>query len=75
MVEYGMGYRLTPKQHELIRDVMEPIEEALMLTNDYWSWDREYEDWKTNGNRLVNVVDVVRRTRSIPICWDIRVMH
>jgi ophiobolin F synthase len=66
MVEYGMGYRLTAKQHELIKDVMEPIEEALMLTNDYWSWDREYEDWKTNGNRLVNVVDVVRRTRSIP---------
>lgn len=52
MVEYGMGYRLTAKQHELIKDVMEPIEEALMLTNDYWSWDREYEDWKTNGNRL-----------------------
>ncbi|KAF1942791.1 geranylgeranyl pyrophosphate synthase [Clathrospora elynae] len=67
MVEYGMGIRLTTKDQELIKHVMEPIEEALMLTNDYWSWDREYEDWKTNGNRLVNVIDVVRRTRSIPI--------
>ncbi|PSN71887.1 geranylgeranyl pyrophosphate synthase [Corynespora cassiicola Philippines] len=67
MVEYGMGFRLTKKDHELIKHVFEPIEEALMLTNDYWSWDREYEAWKKDGNRLVNVIDVVRRTRSIPI--------
>jgi ophiobolin F synthase len=67
MVEYGMDYRLTEEDRELVKHVFEPIEEALMLTNDYWSWDREYEDWKTNGNRLVNAIDVVRRTRSIPI--------
>ncbi|RAQ98645.1 geranylgeranyl pyrophosphate synthase [Stemphylium lycopersici] len=67
MVEYGMGFRLTNRDHELIKHVMEPIEEALMLTNDYWSWDREYEAWKADGNRLVNVIDVVRRTQSLPI--------
>jgi ophiobolin F synthase len=67
MVEYGMDFRLTDEDRELVKHVFEPIEEALMLTNDYWSWDREYEDWKTRGNRLVNAVDVVMRTRSIPI--------
>lgn len=67
MVEYGMDFRLTDEDRELVKHVFEPIEEALMLTNDYWSWDREYEEWKTNGNRLVNAIDVVRRTRSTPI--------
>ncbi|KAI9844618.1 MAG: hypothetical protein M1837_005470 [Sclerophora amabilis] len=67
MVEFGMAFKLSDHDRALVQDIFKPIEEALMLTNDYWSWDREYQDSQLNGNRLVNSIDVVRRTQSLSI--------
>ncbi|KAI9774496.1 MAG: hypothetical protein M1839_001684 [Geoglossum umbratile] len=67
MVEFGMGFKLSGHDRELVKDVFRPAEEALMLTNDYWSWDREYDATKTKGDRLVNAIDVISKTRNITI--------
>jgi hypothetical protein len=67
MVEFGMAFRLSDQDKELVKGIFEPIEEALMLTNDYWSWDREYEESMAFGNRLVNAVEVVRKTQSLSV--------
>ena len=40
---------------------MEPIEEGICLTNDFWSWEREAFDSTTNGNRMNNAVDLAMR--------------
>lgn len=67
MVEYGMAYKLSQDDWKLVRHVIDPIEEALMLTNDYWSWERELRDSERNGNRLVNSVHIVRQTQQVSI--------
>ncbi|KAH0559591.1 hypothetical protein GP486_003894 [Trichoglossum hirsutum] len=67
MAEFGMGFRLSDDDKELIKDVFRPAEEALILTNDYWSWDREYNAAKVNGDRLFNAVDVIAKTKSVPV--------
>jgi ophiobolin F synthase len=67
MVEYGMAFRVSEHDRELVKDIFESIEKGLMLTNDYWSWDREYRDWKEKGNRLVNAIDVIRRIHALSI--------
>ncbi|RDH38420.1 isoprenoid synthase domain-containing protein [Aspergillus welwitschiae] len=67
MVEFGMAMRLSDEDKKLIEPVMEPIDKAIIWTNDYWSFDREYHESVTSGSRLTNVVEVVRRTESISI--------
>ncbi|PYH70516.1 bifunctional terpene synthase/polyprenyl synthetase family protein [Aspergillus vadensis CBS 113365] len=67
MVEFGMAMRLSDEDKKLIEPVMEPIDKAIIWTNDYWSFDREYHESVTSGSRLTNVVEVVRRTENISI--------
>lgn len=67
MVEFGMAFRLSDHEKNLVKHIFEPIDEALMWTNDYWSFDREAEESQVYGHRLVNVVDVMRRTRSLSV--------
>ncbi|KAF4151442.1 hypothetical protein CNMCM6069_003861 [Aspergillus lentulus] len=67
MVEFGMAMRLSDEDKRLIEPVMEPIDKAIIWTNDYWSFDREYHESITNGSRLTNVVEVVRQTENISI--------
>lgn len=65
MVEYGMGFRLTQEEKASVKHIMDPIEEGLILTNDYWSWDREYKEWTENGSRLANSVGVIWKLRDV----------
>jgi hypothetical protein len=67
MVEFGMAMRLSDEDKKLIEPVMEPIDKAIIWTNDYWSFDREYHESITNGRRLTNVVEVVRQIENISI--------
>ncbi|KAG2005097.1 hypothetical protein GB937_009054 [Aspergillus fischeri] len=64
MVEFGMAMRLSDEDKKLIEPVMEPIDKAIIWTNDYWSFDREYHESITNGSRLTNVVEVVRQIEN-----------
>ncbi|KAF4276289.1 hypothetical protein CNMCM8812_002246 [Aspergillus fumigatus] len=64
MVEFGMAMQLSDEDKRLIEPVMEPINKAIIWTNDYWSFDREYHESITNGSRLTNVVDVVRQIEN-----------
>lgn len=67
MVEFGMAMRLSDDDKKLIEPVMEPIDKAIIWTNDYWSFDREYHESINSGTRLTNVVEVVRRTENSSI--------
>lgn len=50
MVEFGMAMQLSDEDKRLIEPVMEPINKAIIWTNDYWSFDREYHESITNGS-------------------------
>jgi geranylgeranyl pyrophosphate synthase len=65
MLSFSMGYEPTPQEHDLVQHVLEPIEEGICLTNDYWSWERELHDHLTNGNRINNSIDVAMRTMNL----------
>ncbi|KAJ5027551.1 isoprenoid synthase domain-containing protein [Bipolaris maydis] len=65
MLAFSMGYEPTAEEHDLVQHVLEPIEEGICLTNDYWSWERELSDHLTNGNRINNSVDVAMRTMNL----------
>lgn len=58
MVEFRMALKLSPRDSELVQGIFEPIKEALILSQDYWSWDKEYRRWKQNGTRLMNAIDI-----------------
>jgi hypothetical protein len=67
MLEFGMGFSLSASEQALVRHIFQPIEEALIWTNDYWSFDREFDESQVHGHRLYNVVDVLVRTKSLSI--------
>ncbi|OJD32476.1 geranylgeranyl pyrophosphate synthase [Diplodia corticola] len=67
MCQFGMGLNLPDNELELLRPIFEPAEAALVLTNDYFSWDREYHSATHTGARIVNSIDLLRRTRGLSI--------
>jgi hypothetical protein len=67
MVEFGMGFKLSDDEKALVKHIFQPIEEALVWTNDYWSFDREYDESHVYGHRLLNAVHVLMRTKRISI--------
>ncbi|KAJ5807346.1 geranylgeranyl pyrophosphate synthase [Penicillium robsamsonii] len=67
MTEFAVGVRLSDDDRKLIQPVMEPIEKAVVWTNDYWSFDRENYEAAVNGSRLVNVVEVIRRVGNLSV--------
>ncbi|KAK8129662.1 hypothetical protein PG999_002042 [Apiospora kogelbergensis] len=65
MCQFGMGLNISDEELQLVRHIFEPAESALVLTNDYWSWEREHNAWVTNGPRIVNSIEVLSRHRGI----------
>ena len=68
MVRFGMALKLSEEDIEFVKDVFEPAEITLMLTNDHYSWEREYEVSKKMGAaRLVNAVAVLMKEKSLSV--------
>ena len=43
---FGMGINLSDEDDEIIRDIVAPAYAVFALTNDYFSFDREYGEWR-----------------------------
>ncbi|KAI9150204.1 Ophiobolin F synthase [Paramyrothecium foliicola] len=65
MCQFGMGINISDEDLKPLRHIFDPAEWALVLTNDYWSWDREYNASLTTGSRLVNSIELLSRLRNI----------
>ncbi len=65
MCQFGMGLNIPDEELASTRHVFEPAEWALVLTNDYWSWGREYNASLTKGSRIVNSIELISRLRDI----------
>lgn len=67
MCQFGMGDNIPEEEEALVRHIFEPAETALVLTNDYWSWGKEYDLFLRTGARIVNSVDLLCRTQDISV--------
>jgi ophiobolin F synthase len=64
-VEFQFGWKPSEAEKTLIKSISDVIDEALMLTNDYWSWDREFEESRLYGHTLINAIEVYKRTQNV----------
>ena len=60
-----MGLNIPDEEIAPTRHIFEPAEWALVLTNDYWSWGREYNASLAKGSRIVNSIELLSRLRNI----------
>jgi geranylgeranyl pyrophosphate synthase len=68
MLQFSMGMNISDEESELVKPIFDAATEGLLLANDYWSWEREWRAFKAGETkRVVNAVEVVARTRSLPI--------
>lgn len=65
MCQFGMGDNISDDEEAQIRHIFEPAEAALVLTNDYWSWGREYDLFVRTGARIFNSIELLSRTQGI----------
>ncbi|KAK6213346.1 geranylgeranyl pyrophosphate synthase [Colletotrichum tabaci] len=66
MVEFGMAMDVSDSDKTRIRPLFAAAESALVLTNDYWSWDREWRQaQQTEESRIVNAVHLFMRTQGL----------
>lgn len=62
-----MDFRLSEHEKELTAPLFKTLNECLILTQDYWSWDRESYFWEKIGTHLFNAVDFFSRTEYITV--------
>ncbi|KAK0113545.1 hypothetical protein ONS95_013796 [Cadophora gregata] len=68
MCQFGMAIDLTDKELQSVRHIFVPAESALVMTNDYWSWDREYfMSKRANAAKMVNSIDLFIRTQGLTV--------
>ncbi|TDZ67567.1 Ophiobolin F synthase [Colletotrichum trifolii] len=68
MVEFGMAIDISESEKTETRPLFKAAESALVLTNDYWSWDREWRlAQRTQDPRIVNAVHLIMRTEGLSV--------
>lgn len=67
MVNFGISFFPTKEDEALFAPARTSAERALMLTNDYYSWDREREQSSSQGEgRVFNAVWFIMRQDKVP---------
>ena len=56
---WGMGMQLTQEEDRQLAPIIQPCFAALGLANDYFSFDREYDEFKQSGRAATNLTNAV----------------
>ncbi|GKT48733.1 ophiobolin F synthase [Colletotrichum spaethianum] len=68
MVEFGMAIDISEAEKQQIQPLFAAAESALVLTNDYWSWEREWRQaQQAKDPRIVNAVYLFMKTEGIAV--------
>lgn len=68
MARFGMNLSLSEQELLSVEHIFQAADSALVLTNDYYSWDRENAvAARTGSGRIVNCVEMYMRTKSISV--------
>ena len=66
IVAFGHGIRYTKEDFDIVGGMIQAAENAMLLTNDYYSWEKEYDAYqKTNNGRIYNAVELFMRTGNL----------
>ncbi|KAJ5491746.1 geranylgeranyl pyrophosphate synthase [Penicillium diatomitis] len=60
-----MGIVLSEAELQMSDHIRLTANKVSLLSQDYWSWEKEYLDWKHNGTRVLNVVEFLSKTDGI----------
>ncbi|KAF9873147.1 geranylgeranyl pyrophosphate synthase [Colletotrichum karsti] len=68
MVTFGMAVDISAADMNQLRPMFQAAESALVLTNDYWSWDREWRHaQRTQNPRIVNAIHLFMRAKGMSL--------
>ena len=63
---YGMALTISKEEHELIFPITAPAYANLALANDFFSWKKEYAEFKEEGKTyMVNAVWILMQEHSV----------
>lgn len=66
MARFGMNLHLSDEELRSVDHIFQSIDSALVLTNDYYSWEREYAaSLKVGAGRIVNSAELIMRTQGV----------
>jgi hypothetical protein len=65
---FGMGMTLTTEEDELVADIVRPCYASLALANDYFSFDREWQEAQEEGaSKPLNAVYLYMKWQGVTI--------
>ena len=69
IITYGMALTISDDERKLITQVTAPAFANLALTNDFFSWQKEYDDFKQNSEAtyMVNAIWIIMKEHSLTI--------
>lgn len=69
LVQFGMGIDISNEEEEQIAPIYEAATRALLLSNDYYSWEREWYDaqMKKDNRNLWNAIYLLVRTKGMTV--------
>jgi ophiobolin F synthase len=66
MARFGMDLSLSEQELHSVDNIFQSADNALVLTNDYYSWEREYAaSQRVGAGRTVNSVELLMRTKGL----------
>lgn len=66
MARFGMDLSLSEQELHSVDHIFQSADSALVLTNDYYSWEREYAvSQRVGAGRIVNSVELFMRTNGL----------
>ncbi|KAL2139942.1 hypothetical protein VTI28DRAFT_4454 [Corynascus sepedonium] len=66
---FGMGITMTPEEDALVADIIRPCYASLALANDYFSFDREWEEMQSKPDSMkpINAIWLYMQWRSVDV--------
>jgi hypothetical protein len=67
MVEFSMAMRLSDSDREIMKSILVVVEECLLISQDYWSYDKEYQQWKSHGTPIFSAIHFFSQKEGLKI--------
>jgi ophiobolin F synthase len=67
MVEFSMAIKISDKDREAMRSILDVVAECMCVSQDYWSFDKEYDEWVTLGTPIFNAVQLFIQKEDMTI--------
>jgi hypothetical protein len=72
---FGMGMTLSPAERKEVDSIVHPCFAALGLANDYFSFDREYTEFRESAKDMVKNATKWYEDEFLHLCEEYRTSH